>query len=163
MELHDHPAQAARSAPEPAPPPVPAEATFLLTHPVLTGLTREEFDQFVLQLEPCRQILAEAQRQNEGRDRRGRNPGFGILDHRHRVLVALLRVRNTVTLTLMGKILGHDRNTLSYHAMTSRPLLAFAGTDLTPTLTPQTHPPRTLEALQKVITDHDNKIKSGSS
>jgi hypothetical protein len=63
----------------------------------------------------------------------------------------------------MGKILGHDRNTLSYHAMTSRPLLAFAGTDLTPTLTPRTHPPRTLEALQKVIIDHDNKIKSGSS
>ncbi|AXE82132.1 hypothetical protein [Streptomyces atratus] len=58
---------------------------------------------------------------------------LGILDHRHRVLVALLRSRNTVTLTLMGKILGHDRNTLSYHAMTSRPLLAFAGTDLTPT------------------------------
>jgi hypothetical protein len=159
---HD-PAQAARSAPEPAPPPIPAEATFLLTHPVLTGLTREEFDQLVLQLEPCRQILAEAQRQSEGRDRRGRNPGFGILDHRHRILVALLRSRNTVTLTLMGKILGHDRNTLSYHAMTSRPLLAFAGTDLTPTLTPQTHPPRTLEALQKVITDHDNKIKAGSS
>ncbi|MFD9599013.1 hypothetical protein [Streptomyces sp. NPDC059970] len=28
----------------------------------------------MLQLEPCRQILAEAQRQSEGRDRRGRNP-----------------------------------------------------------------------------------------
>ncbi|MFE3902831.1 hypothetical protein ACFXPY_21590 [Streptomyces sp. NPDC059153] len=117
----------------------------------------------MLQLEPCRQILAEAQRQNEGRDRRGHNPRFGILDHRHRVLVALLRSRSTVTLTLMGKILGHDRNTLSCHAMTSRPLLASAGTDLTPTLTPQTHPPGTLEALQKVITGHDNKIKPGSS
>lgn len=78
-------------------PPVPAEATFLLTRPALTGLAREEFDELVFQREPCRQVLAEAQRQREGRDRRGRNPGFGILDHRHRILVALLRSRNTVT------------------------------------------------------------------
>ncbi|MET9325135.1 hypothetical protein ABZX75_34215 [Streptomyces sp. NPDC003038] len=63
----------------------------------------------------------------------------------------------------MGKILGHDRNTLSYHAMTSRPLLAFAGTGLTPTLTPRTHPPRTLEALKHVIEHHDNNINSGNS
>ncbi|MFG2987434.1 ISAzo13 family transposase [Streptomyces sp. NPDC048258] len=144
-------------------PPVPAEATLLLTHPALTGLTRERFDELALKLEPCRQVLAEAQRQREGRDRRGRNPGFGILDHRHRILVALLRSRNTVTLTLMGKILGYDRNTLSYHATTSRPLLAFAGTDLTPALTPRTHPPRTLEALQHVIEHHDNNINSRSS
>lgn len=63
----------------------------------------------------------------------------------------------------MGKILGRDRNTLSYHAMTSRPLLAFAGNDLTPTLTPRTHPPRTLEALKSVIEHHDNEIKPSSS
>lgn len=144
-------------------PPIPAEATLLLTHPALTGLTREEFDELVLRLEPCRQVLAEAQRQREGRDWRGRNPGFGILDHRHRILVTLLRSRNTVTLTLMGKILGYDRNTLSYHAKTSRPMLAFAGNDLTHTLTPRTHPPRTLEALKHVIEHHDNNINSRSS
>nr|WP_232545890.1 hypothetical protein [Streptomyces antimycoticus] len=117
----------------------------------------------MLQLEPCRQILAEAQRRSEGRDRRGRDPGFGILDHHHRVLVTLLRSRNTVTLTLMGKILGHDRNTLSYQAMTSRPLLAFAGTDLTPHTHPTDASTTHTRSPAKVITDHDNEIKSGSS
>ncbi len=145
------------------PPPIPAEATFLLTHPTLTGMSRERFDQLVSQLEPCRQILAEAERQAEGRDRRGRKPGFGILDHRHRVLVAVLSSRNTVTLTLTARLLGHDRNTLSYHAGRTRPLLAFAGTDLIAALTRQTHPPRTLGALKAVIEPDDNMTKAGSS
>jgi hypothetical protein len=160
------PADPDRSVPtEPGtqPPPIPAKATFLLTHPALTGMTRERFHELVLQLEPCRQILAEAERQAAGRDRRGRNPGFGILDHRHRILAALLSSRNTVTLTLAAKLLGHDRNTLSYHAGRTRPLLAFAGASLIATLTRQTHPPRTLEALTAAIALHDSRIKAGSS
>ncbi|WP_327425530.1 hypothetical protein OG612_43660 (plasmid) [Streptomyces sp. NBC_01527] len=59
----------------------------------------------MLQLEPCRQVLAEAERQSEGRDHRGRN-----LDHRHRVLAAVLRSRNTVTLTLAAELMGRTRN-----------------------------------------------------
>ncbi|MFE9313459.1 hypothetical protein ACFYM5_38885 [Streptomyces sp. NPDC006706] len=99
--------------------PIPAEATFLLTHPALTGMTREQFEQLVVRLEPRRQVVAEAERQSAGRDRRGRNPGFGILDHRHRVLAAVLSSRNTVTLTLAGQLIGRDRNTLSSRCRTA--------------------------------------------
>ncbi len=152
------------SAPEHEPAPaIPPEATFLLTHPALTGMTRDRFDQLVLQLEPCRQILAEAERQAEGRDGRGRNPGFGILDHRHRILAAVLSSRNTVALTLVGELLGRDRNTMSYHATRTKPLLAYGGPELAMLLTHQTRPPRTLEALKSVIEQHNDMIKDGSS
>jgi hypothetical protein len=144
-------------------PAIPAEASFQLTHPALTGMTRDEFDQLVIQLQPCRQILADAERRAEGRDRRGRNPGFGILDHRHRILIAILSSRNTVTLTLAAQLLGHDRNTLSYHAGRTRPLLAFAGPDLMATLSRKTHPPRTIEDLTNLLKQHDNAAKAGSS
>ncbi|MFI6361051.1 ISAzo13 family transposase [Streptomyces sp. NPDC050743] len=153
-----------QDAQEASGPPIPPEATFLLTHPALTGMPREEFDQLVLRLEPCRQLLTEAERQREDRDGRGRNPGFGILDHRHRVLAAVLRSRNTVTLTLAGQLLGLHRNVLSYHAGRTKPLLAFAGPDLAAVLVDRrTHPPRSLEALQHVIDEYDSKIKTGSS
>ena len=148
---------------EQAAPPIPAEATFLLTHPALTGMSREQFDDLVAKLEPCRQILADAERRAEGRNGRGRNPGFGILDHRHRILAAFLSCRNTVTLTLVGQLIGRDRNTLSYHAHRTRPLLAFGGTELAAVLTRQTHPPRTLKALKAVIEQYDNMIDAGSN
>ncbi|MGW2547029.1 ISAzo13 family transposase [Kitasatospora sp. NPDC001574] len=142
-------------------PPIPAEATFLLTHPALTGMTREEFEQLVLRLEPCQQILAQAERHSG--DGRGRNPGFGTLDHRHRVLTAVLRSRNTVTLTLAAELMGRKRNVLSYHAGRSKPLLAFAGPELARILVfHRTRPPRTLEALKRLIEQHDNEINSGS-
>lgn len=145
-------------------PPIPPEATFLLTHPALTGMTREQFEQLVLQLEPCQQVLTEAERQSAGRDGRGRNPGFGTLDHRHRVLAAVLRSRNTVTLTLAAELMGRKRNVLSYHAGRSKPLLAFAGPELARILVfRRTHPPRTLEALKGVLEEHNNEINSCSS
>ncbi|WP_449334135.1 ISAzo13 family transposase [Streptomyces kaempferi] len=148
-------------------PPIPAEATYLLTHSALTGMSREQFDRLVEDLEPCRRVLAEAEREKrKGLNRRGHNPGFGFLDHRHRVLAAVLSRRNTVTLTLTARLLGRDRNTLSYHAHRTMPLLAFAAAlDITAALTQprRTHPPRTIEALQNVITDYESNIKSGSS
>ncbi|MEW1870788.1 ISAzo13 family transposase [Streptomyces caelestis] len=161
-----------QTAPPPEPdrakaPPIPAEATHLLTHPALTGMSRELFDRLVEELEPCRRVLAEAEREKrKGLNRRGYNPGFGFLDHRHRVLAAVLNRRNTVTLTLTARLLGRDRNTLSYHAHRTMPLLAFAAApDITAALTQprRTHPPRTIDALQDVITDYESKIKSGSS
>jgi hypothetical protein len=85
----------------------------------------------VEELEPCRRILAEAEREKrKGVNRRGYNPGFGFLDHRHRVLAAVLNRRNTVTLTLTARLLGRDRNTLSYHAHRTMPLLAVAAPDI---------------------------------
>ncbi|ONI92847.1 hypothetical protein ALI22I_01645 [Saccharothrix sp. ALI-22-I] len=148
------------------PPTIPAESTFLLTHPALTGMTRERFDRLVDELEPCRKLLAEAERQRrQGIDRRGYNPGFGFLDHRHRVLAAILSCRNTVTLTLVARLLRRDRNTLSYHAHRTRPLLAFAGPNTAAVLAPprRTHPPRTIEALKAAIEHYENMIKAGSS
>ncbi|MCX4774151.1 hypothetical protein [Streptomyces sp. NBC_01285] len=53
--------------------PIPPEATFLLTHPALTGMSRDQFDQ----LEPCRQILTDAERRDDGSDGRGRTPASG--------------------------------------------------------------------------------------
>jgi hypothetical protein len=148
-------------------PPIPAKATYLLTHPALTGMSRERFDHLVEELEPCRRVLAEAEREKrKGLNRRGYNPGFGFLDHRHRVLAAVLSRRNTVTLTLTARLLGRDRNTLSYHAHRTMPLLAFAAApDITAALTQprRTHPPRTIDALQNAITDYESNIRSGSS
>jgi hypothetical protein len=148
-------------------PPIPAEATYLLTHPVLTGMSREQFDRLVEELEPCRRILAEAEREKrKGINRRGYNPGFGFLDHRHRVLAAVLNRRNTITLTPTARLLGRDRNTLSYHAHRTMPLPAFAAApDITAAFTQprRTHPPRTIDALQDAIADSENNIKSGSS
>jgi hypothetical protein len=144
-------------------PPVPPEITFLLTHPALTGMPRQEFDELVVRLEPCQLLLTEAERRNEGRDGRGRNPGFGTLDHRHRVLAAVLRSRNTVTLTLAAELMDRKRNVLSYHAGRSKPLLAFAGPELARILVAsRTHPPRTLEALKRVIEAHDRGTDSSS-
>ncbi|MFB6549443.1 ISAzo13 family transposase [Streptomyces sp. NPDC056405] len=161
-----------QTAPSPEPdrakaPPIPAEATHLLTHPALTGMSREQFDRLVEELEPCRRVLAEAEREKrKGINRRGYNPGFGFLDHRHRVLAAVLSRRNTVTLTLTARLLGRDRNTLSYHAHRTMPLLAFAAApDITAAITQRrrTRPPRTIDALQDVIADYESNIKSGSS
>ncbi|MET9708494.1 hypothetical protein ABZZ03_36525 [Streptomyces griseus] len=104
-------------------------------------MTREHFEQLVLQLEPCQLLLTEAERQSADRDGRGRNPGFGTLDHRHRVLVAVLRSRNTVTLTLAAELMGRKRNVLSYHAGRSKPMLAFAGPELARVLVPPQAPP----------------------
>jgi hypothetical protein len=161
------PQQAPPAEPEHAKaPPIPAEATHLLTHPALTGMSREQFDRLVAELEPYRRVLAEAEREKrKGINRRGYNPGFGFLDHRHRVLAAVLSHRNTVTLTLTARLLGRDRNTLSYHAHRTMPLLAFATPDLTAPLTQprRTHPPRTIKTLQNAIVDYETNIKSGSS
>jgi hypothetical protein len=161
------PQQATPAEPEPAKtPPIPVKATYLLTHPALTGMSREQFDRLVEELEPCRRILAEAEREKrKGINRRGYNPGFGFLDHRHRVLAAVLSRRNTVTLTLTARLLGRDRNTLSYHAHRTMPLLAFAAPDIAAALAQprRTHPPRTIEALQNAITDYETNIKSGSN
>ena len=129
-------------------------------------MSRERFDRLVEELEPCRRILAEAEREKrKGINRRGYNPGFGFLDHRHRVLAAVLSRRNTVTLTLTARLLGRDRNTLSYHAHRTMPLLAFAAPDIAAALAQprRTHPPRTIEALQNAITDYETSIKSGSN
>ncbi|MGY5055554.1 hypothetical protein ACWDFR_15925 [Streptomyces sp. 900105755] len=126
-------------------------------------MPRDQFDKLVDRLEPCRQILTDAERQAQDSDGRGRNPGFGTLDHRHRVLAAILNCRNTITLTLAGELIGRHRNVLSYHARRTRPLLAFGGTDLAAILTRQTHPPRTLEALKSVIEQDDNMIEAASS
>ncbi|WP_455709549.1 ISAzo13 family transposase [Microbispora rosea] len=147
-------------------PPIPAEATYLLTHPALTGMPREQFNRLVAELEPWRRTLAEAEREKrKGTNRRGYNPGFGFLDHRHRVLAAVLSRRNTVTLTLTARLLGRDRNTLSYHAHRTMPLLAFAAPDIAAALTQprRAHPPRTIEALRNAINDYETNIKSGSS
>lgn len=45
------------------------------------------------------------------------------------------------------------------------PLLAFATPDIATVLTQprQTHPPRSIEALQSAITDYENHVTSGSS
>ncbi|MFE4520366.1 hypothetical protein ACFRMQ_40165 [Kitasatospora sp. NPDC056783] len=147
-------------------PPIPVEATFLLTHPALTGMSREQFDQLVQELEPCRRILAEAEREKrKGINRRGYNPGVGYLDHRHRVLVAVLHHRNTVTLTLAAQLLGRVPTSLNYHAHRTKPLLAFASPGIAAALASprRTHPPRTIDALQNAIADHESNIKSGSS
>lgn len=147
-------------------PLIPTEATFLLTHPALTGMSREQFDRLVEELEPYRRVLAEAEREKrKGINRRGYNPGVGFLDHRHRVLVAVLHHRNTVTLTLAAQLLGRVPTSLNYHAHRTRPLLAFATPDIVTALAHprRTHPPRTIEALQNAITDHESNIKSGSS
>lgn len=52
---------------------------------------------------------------------------------------------------------------LSYHAGRAKPLLAFAGPELARILVfHRTHPPRTLEALNRVTEQYDREIKSGS-
>ncbi len=157
---HD-PHQLLPAMPEPAKaPPIPAEATFLLTHPALTGMARDQFDRLVEQLKPWRRVLAEAERERrKGVNRRGYNPGFGFLDHRHRVLAAVLSCRNTVTLTLAAHLLGRDRNTLSYHAHRTRQLLAFADPETIAILAlpRRTHPPRTIEALNDAVTDYEEQ------
>ncbi|MFF3461743.1 hypothetical protein [Streptomyces sp. NPDC002619] len=96
---------------------------------------------------------------------RGYNPGFGFLDDRHRVPAVVLSRRNTVTLTLTARLLGRDRNTLSYHAHRTMPLPAFAAPDVAAVLAQprRTHPPRTIEALQSATAEHECNIKSGSS
>jgi hypothetical protein len=118
-------------------------------------MSREQFDQLVANLEPWRRTLAEAERQRrKGINRRGYNPGFGFLDHRHRVLAAILSRRNTVTLTLAARLLGRDRNTLSYHAHRTMPLLGLAGGPAAAVVLTgprNTHPPRTIEALHNTI------------
>ncbi|SIS24901.1 Rhodopirellula transposase DDE domain-containing protein [Microbispora rosea] len=162
-----NPGQAPPAEPEQAKaPPIPAEATYLLTHPALTGMPREQFNRLVDELEPWRRTLAEAEREKrKGINRRGYNPGFGFLDHRHRVLAAVLSRRNTITLTLTARLLGRDRNTLSYHAHRTMPLLAFAAPDIAAAFTQprRTHPPRTIEALQNAINDYETDVISSSS
>ena len=156
---HDPSRQAPQEPEETKAPPIPAEAVFLLTHPALTGISRERFDRLVEELEPCRRLLAEAERlKNKGVNRRGYNPGVGYLDHRHRVLVALLHRRNTVTLTLVGHLVGRPPTSLNYHAHRTEPLLAFAGPDITTILATRrrTRPPRTVEALTRVIDEYDH-------
>ncbi|MCX5233395.1 ISAzo13 family transposase [Streptomyces sp. NBC_00233] len=163
---HD-PGQEPLVEPEQAKAPlIPAEANSLLTHPALTGMSREQFDRLVEELEPFRRVLAEAEREKrKGINRRGYNPGVGFLAHRHRVLVAVLHHRNTVTLALAAQLLGRVPTSLNYHAHRARPLLAFATPDIAAALAHprRTHPPRTIEALQNAITDHESNIKSGSS
>lgn len=162
-----NPGQAPLAEPEQAKaPPIPDDATHLLTHPALTGMPREQFNRLVAELEPWRRTLAEAEREKrKGINRRGYNPGFGFLDHRHRVLAAVLSRRNTITLTLAARLLGRDRNTLSYHAHRTMPLLAFAAPDIAAALTQprRTHPPRTIEALQNAISDYETNLRSSSS
>ncbi|MFG2848982.1 ISAzo13 family transposase [Kitasatospora sp. NPDC048296] len=161
-----HPGQELPVEPEQAKaPPIPAEATFLLTHPALTGMSREQFDQLVEELEPFRRVLAETEREKrKGINRRGYNPGVGSVDHRHRVLVAVLHHRNTVTLTLAAQLLGRVPTSLNYHAHRTKPLLAFATPGIAAALAHprRTHPPRTIDALQNAITQYEDEIKSGS-
>ena len=162
---HDPTQQEPQEPDEAKAPPIPAEAVFLLTHPALTGVSRERFDRLVEELEPCRRLLAEAERlKNKGVNRRGYNPGVGYLEHRHRVLVALLHRRNTVTLTLVGQLVGRPATSLNYHAHRTEPLLAFAGSDITTILATRrrSRPPRSVEALRRVIEEYDY-TKSSSS
>jgi hypothetical protein len=120
----------------------------------------------VKELEPARKHLAEAEREKRpGINRRGYNPGFSFLDHRHRVLAAILSRRNTVTLTPAARLLDRDRNTLSYHAHRTMPLLVFAAPDIIQALDQRrrTRPPRTAEALEAAIANYESNIKPCSS
>ncbi|MFI6451450.1 hypothetical protein ACIBF6_07820 [Streptosporangium amethystogenes] len=57
-------------------------------------------------------------------------------------------------------MLGRDRNTLSYYAHRTMPLLGFATPNITAALDQpcRTHPPRTIDALQNAITAYEATI-----
>ncbi|MGH3804674.1 MAG: hypothetical protein ACRDTD_31940 [Pseudonocardiaceae bacterium] len=60
--------------------------------------------------------------------------------------------------------MGRSRTSVAYQAHTSRPLLAFGGTEMTAILARRrTHPPRSIEALKDMIERHNPKIEPCSS
>ena len=105
----------------PRPPQVPTstrridpDRTLMLTDPALTGMSRTAFEHLVAVSEPYWDAMAEAAFQRRfHRPRSYRHPQTSSVDHRHRLLAAILHRRKAVTMTFLAQLLGVKRTNLS--------------------------------------------------
>jgi len=105
----------------------------VLTDPALTGMSRTAFEHLVAVSEPYWDAMAEAAFQRRfHRPRSYRHPQTSSVDHRHRLLAAILRRREAVTMTFLAQLLGVNRTNLSNQYQDAKRLLDLHQVLLTP-------------------------------
>jgi hypothetical protein len=103
---------------------VDPDLTMMLTDPALTGMSRTAFEHLVVVSEPYWDAMAEAAFQRRfHRPRSYRHPQTSSVDHRNRLLAAVLRRRRAVTMTFLAQLLGVKRTNLSIQYQDAKRLL----------------------------------------
>jgi hypothetical protein len=133
--------------PRPAPPALatgtaaagsPAAAVpdpVMLSHPALTGMSRQQLDDLIAALAGPQEAQREqARHQRRGTERR-RAAGAGPrprLTNADRVLVTVLYLRKLCTQAVLGELFGMDRSRITEAIRATRPLLEEHGHAITP-------------------------------
>jgi transposase len=146
-------------APRPEPDgPVP---TVLLSHPALTGMSRDELAALTDQLAPTQAAQRERQRHTRrGADRRraaGAGPRPKLTDA-DRILATILYQRKLCTQAVLGELFAVDRGTITTAVQETRPLLEQHGYAIAPS-TARFPAPADLIAFLTRTTDAPTEIK----
>ena len=110
-------------------PDQPARAG-LLSHPWLTGMSRQELVAMTEQLAPTQAARREEQRHARRGAQRRRAPGAGRrpkLTDADRVLATVLYQRKLCTQAVLGELFAVDRGTITTTVQETRPLLEQHG------------------------------------
>ena len=135
--------------------------TSLLSHPALTGMSRDELVAMTDHLAPAQAAQRERQRHTRRGAERHRAPGAGgrpKLTESDRVLATVLYLRRLCTQAVLGELFAVDRGTITRTIQQTRPLLEQNGYPITPS--PARFPaPADLVAFLARRTEAPAKIK----
>ena len=115
-------------------PDQPARAG-LLSHPLLTGMSRKELITMTEQLATTQAARHEEQRHSRRGAQRRRPPGAGRrpkLTDADRILATILYQRKLCTQAVLGELFAVDRGTITTAVQETRPLLEQHGYTSTP-------------------------------
>jgi hypothetical protein len=134
--LHPRPLPGASAAPPPRPGrPRPARCDqHTLTHPALTGLSRQDLDNLVTALTLPWQARQEARRYSQRGGPRRNAPGAGDqsrLDLTDHIAITLIRQHLQLTYTMIGQLAGTHTSTTGAIIRATLPLLARSPVTIT--------------------------------
>jgi hypothetical protein len=138
--------------------PVP---TGLLSHPTLTGMSRDDLATMTDQLASAQAARRERQRDTRRGAERRRAPGAGPrpkLTDADRVLATVLYLRKLCTQAVLGELFAVDRGTITTTVQETRPLLEQHGYVIAPS-TARFPAPADLIACLARTTETPTKIK----
>jgi hypothetical protein len=136
-------------------------STGLLSHPALTGMSRDKLAAMTDHLAPAQAAQRERQRHTRRGAKRRRAPGAGPLPKltdADRVVATVLYLRKLCTQAVLGELFTVDRGTITTAVQETRPLLEEHGYAIAPS-TARFPAPADLIAFLARTTEAPTKIK----
>jgi Rhodopirellula transposase DDE domain len=133
--LRPHPAPAPGAGTAPGRPAAGVPDRAALSHPTLTGMSRQRLDDLVAELAAAQETQRDqARRRRRGAERRraaGAGPRPRLTDA-DRILVTVLYLRKLCTQAVLAELLAVDRSRITEAVQATRPLMEEHGHAITP-------------------------------